>query len=354
MKNHVKDLLIGYAIGTANIIPGVSGGTFLLIFGIYERVIAALNSLNKDSIITLLKAKLAFLKEPGNTDSRKAFFDLLKKHDILFLGKLLIGAGIALVTLSSLLELLLENYQTPTYGLFFGLILVSLLVPLKLFKNRKVLHVLPFILGVIVTAYIALQVDPVEKLKQKSTIYEQRLHAEQNGTAVETEGTYTVKEYTMAAVSGAVAISAMVLPGISGSLVLILLGQYFIVLTAINGAKTLGFDHFIFLGAMAGGMVIGLLLFVRLVNFVFAKFHDGTMAFLTGLIGGSLFALWPFKGTTILSYYDKVDDKITFIKDAAVFTNENILPSINGEFAVTVITILIGIGVMVPFLKHEK
>lgn len=354
MKQHVKDLFTGFAIGTANIIPGVSGGTFLLIFGIYERVISALNGLNKNSILEIFKSFISLIKAPSK-ENRSAAVALLQKYEIIFLIKLMAGAAGAIITLSSLLKMLLHSHQTPTYGLFFGLILASVVVPFKLFKKIKPLHLLPFIAGALVTIAIANQVDPVEKIQQKSEHYRIRYEAqESNSGSSETGKTYTAGEYLMAGVAGAVAISAMVLPGISGSLVLILLGQYFAVLTAISGAKSLEIEHLLFLGALSIGMAAGLLIFVRLVNFVFHKFHDGTMAFLTGLIAGSLFALWPFKASTVISYYGKVDDRITYLENVSVFTNQNILPGMSGETGLTILLVFVGIGIMIPMLKHEK
>jgi len=358
MIQHVKDLLTGFAIGTANIIPGVSGGTFLLIFGIYERVISALNNLKANVLKELLTGLLQTIKNVHSKDQRTQFVSLLTKYEILFLVKLMAGAGIAILSLSSLIKMLLHSYQTQTYGLFFGLILVSLLVPFKLFKKIKPIHILPFVVGTIATVAVATGVNPAEKLAVKSGYYEEKLTIEESeiesNRSLGYNGTYSPTELIMAGVAGAVAISAMVLPGISGSLVLILLGQYGAVLTAISGAKSFQLDSFVFLGIFSIGMGAGLLLFVKLVNFIFAKFHDGTVATLTGLIAGSLYALWPFKDSVTMSYYGKVNDEVQYITDAVVFTNQNILPSMSGETVITAVMIIIGIIIMIPFVRHEK
>ncbi len=361
MKNHIKELLTGFAIGTANIIPGVSGGTFLLIFGIYERVITALNGFSKTVIVEILNSTISLLKSPSSKDQRAKTNTILKQYEVPFLIKLMIGAGAAIVGLSSAIKLLLLNYQTPTYGLFFGLILVSIIVPFKLFKKKKLIHILPFLVGTAITIFVASGVDPVEKIQKKSDHYKLRIESEkivegsvEKPKAFKYSGVYSGKEYIMAGVAGAIAISAMVLPGISGSLVLILLGQYFSVLTAISGAKSLGLDYFLFLGALSIGMAVGLLLFVKLVNYVFDKFHDGTVATLTGLITGSLVALWPFKESVSIDYYGKVNGAITFIENGMIHTNKNILPQFSGETAITCVMIIVGIIVMIPFIKHEK
>ncbi len=358
MIQHVKDLLTGFAIGTANIIPGVSGGTFLLIFGIYERVISALNSLNGTVIKEIIGSLFSTIKSISSQKQRQEFTQLLDKYEILFLSKLVLGAMVAIVTLSSLIKMLLHLHQTPTFGLFFGLILVSLIVPFKLFKKLKPIHILPFIIGTLATIGVATGVNPADKLEVKSQYYETKLEKSEVETSSESSfgynGTYSPTELAMAGVAGAIAISAMVLPGISGSLVLILLGQYGAVLTAISGAKSFQLDSFIFLGIFSVGMGLGLLLFVRLVNFIFAKFHDGTVATLAGLIAGSLYALWPFKDSVIMNYYGKVDGEVQYISDAVVYTNQNILPSLTGETTITVVMIIVGIVIMVPFIKHEK
>ncbi len=358
MIQHVKDILTGFAIGTANIIPGVSGGTFLLIFGIYERVISALNNLNGSVIKEIISSLLKTIKSISSKEQRSEFSKILEKYEILFLSKLVAGAVLAILALSSVIKMLLHSHQTPTFGLFFGLILVSLIVPFKLFKKIKPIHIIPFIFGTLATIGVATGVNPADKLEVKSHYYEAKLLTNEDTNVNESKfgykGTYSPTELIMAGVAGAIAISAMVLPGISGSLVLILLGQYGAVLTAISGAKSFQLDSFIFLGIFSIGMGIGLLLFVRLVNFIFSKFHDGTVATLAGLIAGSLYALWPFKNSVIMSYYGKVNGEIQYVSDAAVYTNQNIIPSLTSETMITLAMIVVGIIIMIPFIKHEK
>ena len=113
-------------------------------------------------------------------------------------------------------------------------------------------------------------------------------------------GRYRLNDYLYIGLCGAVAVSAMVLPGISGSLVLILMGAYFDVISAITGLSALGLDSLVFLGAFAMGMGLGGLLFARLVSYVFDRYYNATMGFLTGLMAGSLYALWPFKQAVVM------------------------------------------------------
>lgn len=363
IKESIKELGAGYAIGAANIIPGVSGGTFLLIFGLYEKVISILNGLGGSEGKRLLKELFSFLKAPFNSEVRNNFIKLLSEKGIFFLFKLMFGALLAIGTLSTLMEYLLEKHHTNTYALFFGLIAASIFVPIKLFKSKKLYHLLPFIIGLGVTFYVADSVNPYDKAIVKSERYEKRYETQQSGTEITESsqrfqfiGHYTPSQYLFITLSGAIAISAMVLPGLSGSLVLILLGQYVVVLSAISGfLKDQILDHGLLLGCMTIGMALGLLVFVKLINFVFAKYHDGTMAFLTGLIAGSLFALWPFKGVGIIeNHYVKVNGSIELIKNSSIYTNENIWAKSTNELLIALAFIVLGIIIMIPFLKNEK
>ncbi|MBD3422540.1 MAG: DUF368 domain-containing protein [Chitinivibrionales bacterium] len=357
----VKDVVVGFFIGLANIIPGVSGGTFLLIFGIYERVIAAVNNFKpakiKSGLGQLLKAMTAHEKKPH----WHAFVTFLSDVDALFLGRLLVGAAIAIVGLSSLMKWLLLNQFTNTYALFFGLILVSIVIPFKMLTEKKMRDFLFFLIGAALTVYVTVSVNPYDKAKAKSDHYQARYEAQQNegagdsGTAQKFSyiGKYTGKEFIYGGGAGALAVSAMVLPGISGSLVLILLGQYFEVISAISGMKTLYLDYFLFLGIFGVGMAAGLVLFAKLVNFVFKKFFNQTMAFLIGLMAGSLYTLWPFKQSILMNQYAKSHGTIILNKGVGVYTNVNQLPESMGQFSTAFICFVIGAGIMAFFARKE-
>lgn len=369
IKESAKEVGAGYAIGAANIIPGVSGGTFLLIFGLYEKVISILNGLGGSEGKKLLLELFTVLKSPFNKEVRTTFFSLLSEKGIFFLAKLGLGAGTALVTLAALMEYLLEHQHCFTYALFFGLISASVFVPLRLMKKASFVHILPFILGTLVTVFVSMNVNPIDKILEKSRQYKEKiaLTAESNTpdqditAGTETKrfaftGKYSLGEYLYAALAGAIAISAMVLPGLSGSLVLLVMQMYGKILTAINGFRaTQQLDHFLFLGVFSIGMGLGILIFVKLVDYVFAKFHDGTMAFLTGLILGSLYALWPFKAVvSVKDIYLEVGDEYQYFAEKTFFSNENILPQSSSEGLIASLFIVLGIVIMIPFLKKEK
>lgn len=360
-----KELIVGFFIGLANIIPGVSGGTFLLIFGIYERVISVLNKLGPNTLIEIGKAKLAVLKAKDKKEEFSKFLKMIDSLDLLFLVRLLVGAAIAIVVLSALMEYLLVNQFSPTYGLFFGLILVSIIIPVKMIRSLKPLLVLPFIIGIILTLFVTISVNPYDKAKKKSDMYKARYEMKLGKNLLEEEkepqkvepfsytGRYTIGEYLYAGLTGSVAVSAMVLPGVSGSLVMILMGEYFEIVSAISGLKSLELDYIIFLSIFSLGMLFGLLLFAKLVDFVFKKFHDGTMSFLIGLMVGSLYTLWPFKKFMIIDEFVKDGSTIRVIKDSVIYTNINILPENTIQFTSAVICFLIGGIIMYFFSKKE-
>lgn len=361
----ITDSIVGFFIGLANIIPGVSGGTFLLIFGIYERVIAVLNKLGPNTLIEIIKAKLAVFKAKDKKEEFGNFLKLIDSYDLLFLARLLFGAAVAIVVLSALMEYLLINQFSPTYGLFFGLILISIIIPFKMIKSLKPLLALPFIIGIILTLFVTTSVNPYDKAKKKSDMYKAKYEMKLGKDLLSEEkkepeaepfsytGRYTVGEYLYAGLTGSVAISAMVLPGVSGSLVMILMGEYFEIVSAISGLKTLELDYIIFLSIFSLGMLFGLLLFAKLVDFVFKKFHDGTMSFLIGLMVGSLYTLWPFKKFMVINEFVKDGSTIKVIENSVIYTNINILPESTAQFVSAFICFLIGGAIMYFFSKKE-
>ena len=367
----VKELISGFAIGTANIIPGVSGGTFLLIFGLYERVISALNALSISTIKELGHLKVQWLLHPLQKKYRQAFFAKAHELDLFFIMRLVLGGVGAILILSSLMEYLIAQQFVPTYSYFWGLILASVMVPFKLIKQQKLILILPGLLGVALTLGVATTVNPYDKTMDKSSHYEQRLAQDQatpplaesstlpsakstNSTsAFSYKGIYTPKEFLMIALAGAIAISAMILPGVSGSLVLLLLGQYLAVLTAISGAKYLQLDQIIFLVTFMGGMLVGILLFVRLINWFFKHHHDGTIGFLTGLILGSLWALWPFKEWITAPHYIKDFQGEIIQISTPILTNINTAPTDTTQLIIALVFIILGVVTMIPFLTDK-
>jgi putative membrane protein len=245
-------------MGIANIIPGVSGGTFALILGIYERLIASIGAFG----IKTGKILVRLLAKPKDSQRRHDFKDEVKRTDTVWLLILMVGAAAAILASSRVIAYLLDEHRAPTLAFFVGLIVPSILVPFGLLKRRGWKEALSCVVAAAFLIGITVFLKPVSG-----------------------EGTGTLTLF----LAGAVAISAMILPGISGSFVLMVMGEYRAVLEAINTMDILK------LAVFALGCLVGILAFVRLLNFLLKRYHSVTMAFLIGLILGSLWVLWPFK-----------------------------------------------------------
>ncbi|MBA3009631.1 MAG: DUF368 domain-containing protein [Proteobacteria bacterium] len=360
---------MGLCLGTANIIPGVSGGTFLLIFNIYERVFAILNRINQSLVLRLGAMTFTAAKNLGRKGSIRAILVYLQEMDFFFLGKLALGALAAILALSDVMKYLLVHHFPLTYSLFFGLILVSILIPVRMLKCLNGPVIVCVMLGIISTVAVSWLVNPYEKVNIKSALLErqyQQLHPDGNlmdkkivqgrqDAGEKFTGKYTLEEYVYAGICGAVSISAMVLPGISGSLVLILMGAYFDVISAISGLKSGHPDALIFLLCFGVGIVAGGLLFVRLISFVLKHYYNTTMGFLIGLMAGSLHALWPFKHAVIMArQYVREGNDILMIENSRIYTNINILPENLHGLLFALVFFLVGCGVMFAFIRAES
>jgi putative membrane protein len=283
---HIKDIARGLVIGVANIIPGVSGGTMALVLGIYERFITALNNISMNTI----RSALGLLR--FNRAGVDAFLAEARRIDAWFLGRIAVGAGIAIVALAKAMTFLLTRWHDPTYGFFFGLVLVSAAAPWMMIKKKGVACIAMVILaaGLLVGLNEAFSGDRlVEKARAK-----QELSLNQGGTQAPVSSQAPRLDGARAAhmfIMGALAISAMILPGISGSFVLLMLGGYFEILKAIATRDLPP------LALFAAGCLAGMILFSRLLEVLLRRWHDQTLAFLVGLVMGSLWLIWPFKTT---------------------------------------------------------
>jgi putative membrane protein len=357
-----KDILHGLAFGVANIIPGVSGGTLALVLGFYERLLKFLNRLTLPHFLELIRLKCHWLRHPLEPNSRAAFWGRLADEDWGFMFRLILGAGVAVVGLASLMDTLLNEQFALTYAFFFGLILLSIQVPWKEIHTKGAAVWINLVLGLAITVGIAAAVNPAEKAQRKSDTYQAQagLNSPQSEDPQEQEAEvgifdFTVKyifsEYVMIFVAGGVAISAMVLPGISGSLIMILMGQYFILIRAISSFTTDWLlDDLLFLTACGLGMAAGLLLTARLVEIALIKAHDATMAFLTGLIVGSLYALWPFKEMRVL---DEVQRDGSILTGRTVASNINQFPTELSTWLPVLAVMALGAGVMWGVMRLE-
>jgi len=237
--------LRGLLMGAADIVPGVSGGTVAFITGIYDTLIDSIRAVDLEFASRLLRRDIAGAWQHINGG---------------FLLALLLGIATSIFSLAQLVSWLLEHHPVPLWAFFFGLILASALVLLQQVRRWTVATLLGLVAGVAVALTIAL--SPGFNL--------------QGG-------------YAGVFLAAFLAICAMILPGISGSFILVLLGMYGPVLAAI---KHLEFD-FILVFVLGAGS--GLLCFSRLLHWMLHRFHQATMAVLTGFLFGSLAVVWPWK-----------------------------------------------------------
>jgi putative membrane protein len=259
----------GVLVGIANIIPGVSGGTFALILGIFDRLVGALNAIGPGTV----RVALRLVAGGFAAERRREFAAEWRRIDAWFLIALLAGAGVSILSSSFLIDWLLTAHWSPTLAFFIGLILPSVAVPWAMMDRRGpvLLWAVP---GMALTVGVSLMMP---------------------------EGGAGSDNLALAAGTGALAISAMILPGISGSFLMLVMGQYQNVLAKLTGLQRglaegrFDLDAFLWLGALGLGMFVGLLAFARLLGFLLKRFKAATMAFLIGLLLGSLWVLWPFK-----------------------------------------------------------
>lgn len=269
MKRSFKDYfsitLKGMAMGAADVVPGVSGGTIAFITGIYQELIGTISGVK----ISLIKT----WKEEG-------FSEMWKKLNGSFILALITGILISIFTVMRLANYLLETHPVLIWSFFFGLILVSVWVVAKEIPKWNWKIVLGLVLGAAVAFYI-ISLPPLGAESGNVFLF----------------------------FAGAIAICAMILPGISGAFILVLLGAYKNITEAVHDfdLKTLGI--------VAVGAVFGLLSFSRLLKWLFDHYSSMTLAVLTGFIAGSLNKIWPWKKVLETEEYG---DTTVVIREASV------------------------------------
>ena len=251
MPTSISQFLRGFAMGTADLIPGVSGGTVALVLGIYRRLVLAIRT-GAGALGRLVRLDFG------------GFVVRLKEVDWRFLIPLLVGIAAAVLSLSHLIEHLLETEPVPMAGLFFGLVLGSLVVAWRLIEERDPVR-LTVLVAVAAVIFWLLGLSA---------------------------GTVSDPSLWAFFGAGAVAICAMILPGISGSFLLLMMGMYAPVLGAVNDRQLLA------IGVFLVGAVLGLASFSTLLHAMLDRYHDTVMAALVGLMAGSLRVLWPWPDGT--------------------------------------------------------
>jgi len=240
-KEAFSVFLKGLFMGMADIIPGVSGGTIALVTGIYERLVHSISRVEPHFIVHFLKGDM----KKGMGSVRKIDFELFIP--------LLLGIGIAVWLMSNVISFMLKSHPVPSFSFFFGLILASAIIIYKT-AGRLTPKKLAISVAGFVFAFILSGVNGIEMGHSLPVIF----------------------------ASGAAAICAMILPGISGALILLLIGQYEFMLNALRGFQIPE------IAAFCIGALLGIIVFSRLLSRLLKKYRSYTMFFLTGLMVGAL------------------------------------------------------------------
>ena len=258
--------LKGFLMGSADVVPGVSGGTMALILGIYERLLSAIKSVNG----TVIKDVLSF-----------RLLQAVKQVHILFLVMLFSGIATALAFFTKVVPLQVYMFTHPeiVFGLFFGLILGSIYVLVKAIEQRKGSMVVFIAVGTAVGLWVV-QLVPTQTPEHPLFVF----------------------------FSGVIAITAMILPGISGSYLLLIMRKYDFVLSNIGklgGTETM--EGFWALLPFIVGAVVGLALFSRVLSWLLARYHRATLSVLIGFLLGSLLVIWPFQDREYIEQVREVE-----------------------------------------------
>lgn len=263
---HILNFFKGLIVGIANIIPGLSGGTMAVSFGIYEKLIGSISQ-----VATLIKDFLKSIRHP-----RKFFKD--KKNNIIdilvFIIPVLLGAAVGIVAFSKLLEYLLANYDMPTKFAFIGLILGSIPIMFKNAHKESKKFKASFLVPFIITFIIGLVLSMLEYLGI-------------TGTEMQSFDLTNIVHIILLVVFGFVAAGSMIIPGISGSFILLLLGAYNAVLGLVSNLNILGLIPF------AIGAVLGIFVFSIIIEKLLEKWYGHTYYGIIGFVIGSLPALYP-------------------------------------------------------------
>lgn len=282
-KDYAVLVLKGIGMGAADVVPGVSGGTIALIVGIYEELVNSIKSVNLHALKLLFTFKFA---------------DFWRQINGSFLLSVVSGILISIYSLAKLVTFLLENHPVMIWAFFFGLVLSSIYYVVKNVSEWNVMNVFMFLVGTAVAYYITI-VTP----------------------------TSTTNDLWFIFLSGAIAICAMILPGISGSFILLLLDKYEYMMSAVKNL-----DIFL-LVVFAAGALVGIVLFSRLLSYLLANFYNITISLLSGFMLGSLNKVWPWKLP------------LSYAPDGSVLTERNILP--DAYMWEGIVLILVGVAVVV-------
>lgn len=321
MKKYIGYILRGLAMGAADVVPGVSGGTIAFITGIYDKLIGSLNNIDHIAI------KLFF------TGKWKAFADHI---NLGFMVALFSGILVAIVSLAKVITYMLATYPEAVWSFFFGLVAASAVVIGVQLPRKDVKVLVSLIIGTVGAFFIV------------------------SASLIDTPNTPLFIFF-----SGAIAIMAMILPGISGSFILVILNKYAYILGIVSalpeaikaifvGLKEKGFAeamrqlnayHLWDLVAFALGCFIGLIAFAKVLNWLFKHYRNITMALLTGFMVGSLWKVWPWKFTT-----ETYTDRHGVVKP---LTQDNVLPEHYDSYFVICVAVAV-FGFLFVYLLEKR
>lgn len=270
------NIVKGFTMGCADIVPGVSGGTVALITGIYQNLLEAIQSVVRAGLLLI----------------RFKFKEALNEIHFSFLIPLFIGIITAFLTMAKVITYTMENYPEYTWASFLGMMIASLFIVKRMVKKWNFFHITLVILSSMV-AYLITTKTPIETPETTSYFF----------------------------FSGFIAIIAMILPGISGSFLLLIMGKYHQVIGALKGVTSGEVDQFIAIAIpFAIGCGLGLALFSWILKFLLKHYNDMTFSILLGLMIGSLHKLWPFRYVEM--YYLK-GEKVKVLQDNLDYFNYN-------------------------------
>jgi len=295
MRQHLGIYLRGVAMGAADVVPGVSGGTIAFITGIYEKLLDSIKSFDLQALQFAAKFNIRALW--GHINGT-------------FLVALLAGIATSIISLAKLITYLMEHQAVPLWSFFCGLIVISTILVLKEIKKWDLLSGVALLFGTI-AAYAITTLTP-------ST---------------------TPEAYWFIFLSGAIAICAMILPGISGSFLLLVMGKYEFILNSVKEFNVVVIIVF------ATGCAFGLLSFSRVVSWLLKHYHSITVAALAGFMIGSINKIWPWKEVVEYRLNSKGEEK--------PFITQNLLPNEYAEVVgsdpqiiLAVIFFMVGIAVI--------
>ncbi|EQC49103.1 DUF368 domain-containing protein [Bacteriovorax sp. DB6_IX] len=264
-------MLKGFLMGIADLIPGVSGGTIAFITGIYEHLLDAIASVDKEFFKYLLKLD---------------FKNALAKIHLRFIIPVFVGIATAMVSLARLMHYLMNDHPIPTWGMFFGLIAASIIVIWRQLNNHFAPKNMAMIIIGAAVAWVIVSLIPVS----------------------------TPDDYWFIYLCGIIGITAMILPGISGSFLLLILGKYEYITGALKNPFAEG--SLVLILVFLCGTATGLLGFSKILNYFMKNFRETTMAFLTGILIGSMKKVWPWKEVLETKI---VRGKVRVLREANIF-----------------------------------